>query len=119
MSDLTTEHALAQARTELAQLRAGLAVGLTPEQSARLQGFSADELEADAQAFAAELGLVAPAIRSGGDRGVDVSGHTAGSVAAGADLYRQRHGSPDDERRPAPTDGRNPFATNTYSVENN
>ncbi|WP_055469409.1 hypothetical protein [Streptomyces ardesiacus] len=91
MSDPTTEQQLTEARTELARLRAGLAVGLTPEQSSRLQGATDEELTADASAFAAELGLAGPPApsRSGGPRGVDVG--TAGGVESGASRYRDRH----------------------------
>ncbi|WP_405994584.1 hypothetical protein [Streptomyces sp. NBC_00986] len=101
---------------ELARLRAGLTAGLTVEQSARLQGATDEELTADATAFAAELGTansVAPVPRSGGSRGPDVA--TPTGVAAGAALYADRH--PQAVERPAVTDGRNPFATRTYSME--
>lgn len=115
---MTPEEERDNALADLARLRAGLAVGLSPEQSARLHGATAEELTADATAFATELGLVtppAPEFRSGGNRGGNVSGHTAGSVAAGADLYRQRHGSPDDTQRTAQTGSRTPFTERTYS----
>ncbi|MFD8262337.1 hypothetical protein ACFV19_26205 [Streptomyces griseoluteus] len=108
---------------ELARLRAGLAAGLTPEQSARLQGATAEELTADATAFAAELGAGAttpPAPRVGGNRGTDV-GNAAGSVAAGAEAYRRKHGLDENGRRPEvrplPTNGRNPYQVNTYEME--
>ncbi|MER6343759.1 hypothetical protein ACWC10_00375 [Streptomyces sp. NPDC001595] len=123
MSEPTTEQQLTEARTELARLRAGLAAGLTPEQSARLHGNTDEELTADAQAFAAELGLAGPpappAPRSGGPRGTDV-GAGAGTLAAGAEAYRRRHGLDEDgrrpERRPTPLDGGNPFRERTYEM---
>lgn len=93
MSEPSTEQQLTEARTELARLRAGLAAGLTPEQSARLQGATDEELTADAQSFAAELGLAGPstpASRSGGARGSDV-GNGAGTVTAGAERFRAKH----------------------------
>ncbi|MEU4170444.1 hypothetical protein AB0F46_26655 [Streptomyces sp. NPDC026665] len=109
------------AELALARLRAGLTAGLTVEQSARIQGNTPEEMTADATAFAAELNVTTPAApspRSGGDRGSDVAGHGAGSVGAGADLYRERHPKP--EPRSLPTDAqarRNPFQTTTYSME--
>ncbi|MEV7200261.1 hypothetical protein [Streptomyces griseoluteus] len=102
---------------ELARLRAGLAAGLTPEQSARLQGATAEELTADATAFATELGIGAPqgpAPRSGGDRGGDVGGG-AGTVAAGAQRFRDRHPqrmTPAEQQRRT-----NPYAENGYTME--
>lgn len=102
---------------ELAKVRAGLAAGLTAEQSARLQGATPEELTADATAFAAELGAAnsaPPTPRSGGNQGPDVG--SVGGVAAGAALYRERHGVSDDERPPAPTNGSNPFAIRTYTM---
>jgi hypothetical protein len=108
---------------ELARLRAGLAVGLSVEQSARLQGATDEELTADAEAFAAELGLTGPpapsAPRSGGNRGSEV-GNGAGTVSGGAQRYRQRHGIDEDGRRPERrqdnSDGRNSFAERTYTM---
>ncbi|GLV73457.1 hypothetical protein ACH4VS_05110 [Streptomyces hygroscopicus] len=115
--ELTPDQELAQARAELARLRAGLAAGLTPEQSARLQGSTPEELEADARAFAAELGAGAPAgNQSGGPRGGDVDAPTG--VAAGAAAYQRKH--PKREPRPAPTEAeqrRNPFQFTSYSME--
>ncbi|MGW2514509.1 hypothetical protein ACWC0A_35060 [Streptomyces scopuliridis] len=105
---------------ELARVRAGLAAGLTVEQSARLIGTTDEELTADAQTLAAEISAANPTPstpRVGGARGVDV-GNGAGTVAGGAARYRQKTGLDDDgkrpERRPVPTDGRNPFAENTW-----
>ncbi|MEU0813070.1 hypothetical protein [Streptomyces mirabilis] len=118
MSELTPEQPH-PAVLELARLRAGLTVGLTVEQSARLQGATPEELAADATAFATELGAANPAPPSplsGGNQGPDVA--TVGAVAAGAALYRAKHGLDDDGRRPAPTSGRNPFQTTTYNMEN-
>ncbi|MFF5537874.1 hypothetical protein ACFY71_36350 [Streptomyces cinerochromogenes] len=107
---------------ELARVRAGLAAGLTVEQSARLQGITAEELAADATAFAAELGAAnpaAPAPRSGGNQGPDVG--SVGGLAAGAAAYRAKHGLDDDGRRPegrqATNESRNPFQTTTYEME--
>ncbi|MFJ4787178.1 hypothetical protein [Streptomyces sp. NPDC088794] len=109
------------AELELARLRAGLTAGLTPEQSARLQGATAEELAADATAFATELGAANSASsepRSGGNQGPDVA--TATGIAAGAALYRDRHGLDDNGRHPEThstvTDGRNPFVTRTYDM---
>ncbi|MGW0419471.1 hypothetical protein [Streptomyces sp. NPDC003015] len=102
---------------ELARLRAGLAAGLTVDQSARLQGATPEELTADATAFAAELGAVnsgAPNARSGGNQGPDVSSPTG--VAAGAALYDEKH--PKREPLPAQTEAqerRNPFQERTYN----
>ncbi|WP_328336567.1 hypothetical protein [Streptomyces violaceus] len=105
---------------ELARIRAGMAVGLSVEQSARLQGATDEELTADAQAFAAELGLTGPpappAPRSGGSRGPDV-GNGAGTVAAGAERFRTKH--PQREPRPDEQQRRtNPFQERTYTMEN-
>ncbi|MEV6132715.1 hypothetical protein AB0M05_39040 [Streptomyces violaceusniger] len=112
----TPEQQRDAAVAELARLRAGLAAGLTPEQSARLQGATAEELETDARAFAAELGAGAPAgSQSGGPRGVDVGAATG--VAAGAEAYHRKH--PKREPRPAPTEAeqrRNPFAEPSYTT---
>ncbi|MEV6537213.1 hypothetical protein AB0M86_48080 [Streptomyces sp. NPDC051639] len=118
---MTPEEERDNALNELARLRAGLAAGLTPEQSARLNGATPEELQADATAFAAELGAANPAgsaPRSGGNQGPDVV--TVGAVAAGAALYRAKHGLDDDgrrpERRPVTNDGGNPFRENGYSM---
>jgi hypothetical protein len=100
---------------ELAKVRAGMAAGLTPAQSARLQGATDEELTAAATAFAAELGAAnstSSAPRSGGNQGSDVASTTG--VAAGAAAYRAKHGLDDEgrrpERRPAlPTSGRKPL----------
>ncbi|MFI5795157.1 hypothetical protein [Streptomyces sp. NPDC051677] len=103
---------------ELARVRAGLAAGLTVEQSARLQGTTEEELTADATAFATELGVTStPAPRSGGNQGPDVA--TTGGVAAGAAAYRAKHGLDDGRRpegRPAPANGSNPFQERGYSM---
>ncbi|MEY2241593.1 hypothetical protein AB8A21_01305 [Streptomyces sp. BF23-18] len=105
----------------LARLRAGLTAGLTVEQSARIQGATPEEMTADATAFAAELNVTTPAAPAplvGGPRGSDATGHTAGSVAAGAAEYERKHPKP--EPRPLPTDAqarRNPFQTTTYTME--
>ncbi len=114
----TPEQQRDAAVAELARLRAGLAAGLTPEQSARLQGSTPEELEADARAFAAEIGAGAPAGNQvGGSRGVDVDAATG--VAAGAAAYQRKH--PKREPRPAPTEAeqrRNPFQSTGYTMEN-
>ncbi|MGW1541040.1 hypothetical protein ACWCPM_12525 [Streptomyces sp. NPDC002309] len=118
MSEPTTEQQLTEVRTELARLRAGLAAGLTPEQSARLAGATEEELTADAQAFAADLGVAGsttPAPRSGGPRGGDV-GTGAGTVSGGAERYRQKH--PQREPRPDEQRRTNPFQERTYTMEN-
>ncbi|MFI2029120.1 hypothetical protein [Streptomyces buecherae] len=117
--DQTPEQQRDAAVAELARLRAGLTVGLTPDQSARLRGSTPEEIEADARAFAADLGAGAPPPpRVGGVRGVDV-GNGAGTVAGGAERYRQRH--PQREPRPLATDQesrRNPWAEPAYTMEN-
>ncbi|MGW5617529.1 hypothetical protein [Streptomyces sp. NPDC003877] len=121
---MTPEEERDNALAELARLRAGLAAGLTPEQSARLVGNTPEELEADAQTLAAEFGVAGPpapsAPRSGGNRGSDV-GNGAGTVTVGAQRYRQRHGLDEDGRRPElrqdNSDGRNPFAERTYTMD--
>lgn len=68
--------------------------GLTPAQAARLQGSTKEELEADADAlkelFGTGQGNGTPPPRSGGNRGGDVG--NAGSVSAGAERYRAKHG---------------------------
>ncbi|MFE5124151.1 hypothetical protein [Streptomyces sp. NPDC056669] len=112
----TPEQQRDAAVAELARLRAGLAAGLTIEQSARLRGSTAEELEADAKAFVSEFGLSAPpANPSGGPRGVDVDAATG--IAAGAAAYHRKH--PKREPRPAPTEAeqrRNPFAEPSYTM---
>jgi hypothetical protein len=115
----TTEQQLTEARTELARLRAGLAAGLTPEQSARLVGNTPEELAADAQTLAAEFGVAAPpappAPRSGGDRGPDV-GTGAGTVSGGAERYRQRHPQHELPELTEVQQRRNPFAARSYEM---
>ncbi|WP_432159004.1 hypothetical protein [Streptomyces sp. bgisy153] len=114
--ELTPEWERDAALAELARIKAGLAVGLNAEQSARLQGATDDELKADAQAFAAELGLTAPpasAPRVGGPRGVDVG--TAGGIASGAERFRAKHPqrvTPEAQQRRT-----NPYAENGYTME--
>ncbi|MET7744211.1 hypothetical protein [Streptomyces sp. NPDC005385] len=106
----------------LARLQAGIAAGLSVEQSARIQGNTAEEMTTDATAYAAELNSVTPATqapRSGGERGSDVATVTAGSVAAGEAEYERKH--PKREPAPALTEAQqrqNPFQTTTYSMEN-
>ncbi|MFB7671348.1 hypothetical protein ACFC26_08005 [Kitasatospora purpeofusca] len=69
------------------------AKGLTPAQAERLHGNTREELEADADAlrsaFADAGSGGTPPPPSGGPRGGDVGG--AGTLQAGADLYRQRN----------------------------
>ncbi|ROQ27119.1 hypothetical protein EDD98_6776 [Streptomyces sp. PanSC19] len=105
------------------QLAAGEAHGLTPAMCARLRGDTPDELQADAVAFVEAFGTPAPpapVYRSGGPRGSDV-GSTRGSVSAGAELYRERHGLDEDgkrpEKKPVPTSNRNPWQANSYVLE--
>ncbi|MGW2304798.1 hypothetical protein [Streptomyces sp. NPDC001809] len=112
------------AELELMKVRAGMTAGLTFKQSARLQGATVEELTADAQTLAAELGAAnqaPPATRSGGNRGPDVGSGGRG-VSDGAALYRARHGLDEDGQRPAkkpiPTGNRNPFVENGYTLEN-
>ncbi|MFF1919698.1 hypothetical protein ACFVW8_03865 [Streptomyces sp. NPDC058221] len=118
MPEAITPEPLTGPVLELAKLRAGLAAGLTVEQSARLQGADEAALTADATSFASELSAANPAPqapRAGGARGPDVQG-TAGTVAGGAARYRQRVGLDENgnrpEPKPLPTDGRNPFVEN-------
>ncbi|MFF2716087.1 hypothetical protein [Streptomyces sp. NPDC058011] len=106
---------------ELAKLKAGLTAGLTPAQSARLIGTDEAALVADATTLAAEMTPALPAHRSGGARGIDVSG--SGTLAAGASRYRQRAGLDEDGNRP-PVPQRvntsrvtNPFQENGYTTE--
>ncbi|MEF9881575.1 hypothetical protein [Streptomyces sp. P9-A4] len=107
------------AELELMKVRAGMAAGLTFEQSARLQGDTVEALTADAQTLAAELGAAnqtPPAPRVGGNRGSDVGGG-GGTVAAGAEEYRRKH--PKREPRPLPTEEqqrRNPWQTSGYTM---
>ncbi|MFF4672120.1 hypothetical protein ACFY1C_20020 [Streptomyces sp. NPDC001279] len=101
--ELTPEQQRDDALMELARLRAGLAVGLTPEQSARLTGTTPEELAADARTFAAELGARSARKPSAG--GSDV-GSSRGSVDAGAARYRAKYG-----------DGQRPTHT-SYQMEN-
>ncbi|MFD0276168.1 hypothetical protein ACFVHB_20005 [Kitasatospora sp. NPDC127111] len=75
-------------------LEVASAKGLTSEQAGRLQGGTREELEADADALRAAFGGGSGAggttpPPSGGNRGGDVGG--AGTLQAGADLYRQRN----------------------------
>ncbi|WP_371636913.1 hypothetical protein OG988_32335 [Streptomyces zaomyceticus] len=111
------------AELELMKVRAGMAAGLTFEQSTRLQGTTVEALTADAQTLAAELGAAnpaPPAPRSGGNRGPDVGSGGRG-VSDGAALYRSRHNIDEDGNRPAkkpiPTGNRNPFVENGYTME--
>ncbi|WP_017239696.1 hypothetical protein [Streptomyces sp. SS] len=111
------------AELELMKVRAGMAAGLTFEQSARLQGSTVEELTADAQTLAAELNATnqaPPAPRSGGSRGPDVGSGGRG-VSDGAALYRARHNLDEAGQRPAkkpiPTGNRNPFAEAGYTLE--
>ncbi|MFF3166491.1 MULTISPECIES: hypothetical protein [unclassified Streptomyces] len=103
------------------QLAAGQSKGLTPEMCARLSGATPEELSADADAFLAEFNPPAPpapAYLVGGPRGTDVSGHTGRTLAAGAEAYYAKYGAPDDEdKRPEPKSGRNPFAETSYIME--
>ncbi|MFJ7057296.1 hypothetical protein ACK8N7_10135 [Streptomyces griseobrunneus] len=103
---------------ELAKLRAGLTAGLTPEQSARLQGTDEASITADATSFAAELNPTPQGPRAGGARGSDVGGG-AGTINAGIAAYRAKHGLDENgnrpERRPLPTGTRNPYTAPTYT----
>ena len=86
-----------KAAADVLRLSVAASKSLTPEQAARLQGSTREELEADADALKA---LFAPAgtgngtgtaPRSGGNRGNDVNGGKP-TTATGAELYRARHG---------------------------
>lgn len=94
------EAVAAKAAADVLRLSVAATKSLTPEQAARLQGSTREELEADADALKA---LFAPAgagtgsqgtgtaPRSGGNRGNDVNGSTP-TTTTGAELYRARHG---------------------------
>ncbi|AVH95866.1 hypothetical protein C5L38_12920 [Streptomyces sp. WAC00288] len=107
------------------QLAAGEAHGLTPAMCAFLRGETDEELQADAVKFLELFGTPeppAPVYRSGGPRGVDVGSNGRGTLAAGAALFRERHGLDEDGRplekkKPLPTTNRNPFQVNTYEME--
>lgn len=88
MSELTPEQQLEQTRAELARLRAGLAAGLTPEQSERLRGTTPEELAADARALALAFG--ASTARPPSGSGSDVN--PGGNLDAGAQRYKAKHG---------------------------
>lgn len=95
--------ATAKADAEAAQRKAllleiALDKGLTTAQVNRLQGSTKEELEADADAYLAELGQTASqgggnsggaSSRSGGNRGSDVG--NSGGVSTGAERFRQKH----------------------------
>ncbi len=92
-----TAKAEADAATRKALLlEIALDKGLTSAQVNRLQGSTKEELEADADAYLAELGTVGQGgssggtPRSGGARGSDVN--TTSTVTAGAERYRAKHG---------------------------
>ncbi|WP_405766706.1 hypothetical protein OG539_16420 [Actinacidiphila glaucinigra] len=93
--------------------------GLDVHHAARLRGTTAEELDADADAFLAEIATFAPPPpappRSGGPRGGDVDGHGSGSVAAGAELYRSRN--PRDEDNEAKRPARPWWRANGYRFE--
>ncbi|MGW1260088.1 hypothetical protein ACWD5Q_34205 [Streptomyces sp. NPDC002513] len=74
---------------ELARLRAGLAAGLSPDQSARLRGGTDEELAADAQALAVAFGVANP-LRQPSASGSDV-GSAHGSMDAGEQRYKAKH----------------------------
>ncbi|MEU0159871.1 hypothetical protein ABZ154_13750 [Streptomyces sp. NPDC006261] len=120
MPEEITPEPLAGPMLDLAKLRAGLAAGLTVEQSARLQGADEAALTADAASFASELNPAPPTPRAGGARGPDVTG-TAGTISAGVAEYRRKNGLDADgnrpERKPLPTSTRNPYAEPTYTTE--
>jgi hypothetical protein len=86
----------AAATAELLKLKVIGEKGLTPAHAAFLQGATREELEASADALKALIpagngqGEGGSTLRSGGNRGGDVGGSTK-TVAAGADLYRERH----------------------------
>ncbi|WP_406324133.1 hypothetical protein [Streptomyces niveus] len=92
---VTAERERDDARAEALRITVAASKGLTPEQAARLQGSTKEELEADADALKF---LFAPAAgggaggttRVGGARGTDVGGTS--SVATGAERYREKHG---------------------------
>ncbi|MDX2793993.1 hypothetical protein [Streptomyces scabiei] len=86
---------------ENARLKVALKKGLTFEQAERLRGTTPEELEADADTLLTLFGNSSGgdgqgggnsggAPRSGGARGSDVG--NAGSVSAGAERFRQKHG---------------------------
>ncbi|GGN38153.1 hypothetical protein [Streptomyces fuscichromogenes] len=114
MSEPTIEQQLESSRAELARLRAGLAAGLTPEQSKFLRGSTSEELQADARTLAVAFGT--STARPPSASGSDVQGHAAGSLGAGAARYQREHGL--DENGQRPQDARPPFHTTNYHMEN-
>jgi hypothetical protein len=94
-AEAATAKATAEAATRRALvLEVAAEKGLTPAQSARLQGSTKEELEADADALLSMFGNAGagqtPPPRVGGPRGGDVNAIT--TVSAGAERYRQKHG---------------------------
>lgn len=89
----TNAAAAASANAELLKLKVIGEKQLTPAHAAFLTGTTREELEASADALKAltgSAGTTTPPPLVGGARGSDVGGSTK-TVAAGADLYRQRH----------------------------
>lgn len=81
----------ATAITTALRLEVATAKGLTAKQAERLRGSTKEELESDADELLTTFGApAAPGARVGGRRGGDV-GDTS-TTAAGAELYRARHG---------------------------
>ena len=75
----------------LAREHVGSAFGLSPEQSARLRGATKSEIEADAKAMRAELGL--DPIEDGQQRERDESGRFASSESTAMNrLIREASG---------------------------
>ncbi|MFB7291921.1 hypothetical protein [Actinacidiphila glaucinigra] len=89
------------------QIAAAQRRGLGVQHAARLRGATPEELDADADAFLAEIATYAPTPptppRSGGPRGRDVNS-APGSLTARAALHHERHGSAgedDEKKRPS------------------
>lgn len=84
----------AAATAELLRIQVAGEKELTPAHAAFLTGMTREQLEASAdalKALTAPAGTTPPAPRAGGARGGDVGSNTR-TIAAGADLYRERHG---------------------------
>ncbi|MFE2883172.1 hypothetical protein [Streptomyces sp. NPDC059272] len=111
--ELTAEQERDNALQELARLRAGLAAGLSEEQSRFIRGATLEEMQADARTLVTEFSVSTR--RPPSMSGSDVRGIAAGSVEAGAAAYRAKHGL--DENGQPLNGARAPFQENTYRSE--
>lgn len=89
-----------KAERELAQIVAGVNAGLTVAQSKRLSGEKAEDFEADAKAFAAELGIKAPGETT--DTGTTTSTEEP-PAQTGKDISNHRGSTSTGAAAPAPT----------------